>query len=69
MPTSILKYYRHSFVVELAQKYNIEITKEQAEAYFDELQNIELDTTALDKVAGGGCYMYKTCPVDCKIIT
>ena len=56
-------------LIELAQKHNIEITKEQAEAYLDELQNIELDTKALDKVAGGDCYMYKTCATDCKIIT
>lgn len=36
------------------------LTKEEAEAYMDELDDIELDEKALDKVAGGGCYS------DCK---
>ncbi len=42
-------------LIELAKKAGIEITKEQAEAYFNELQNIELDNIKLDAVAGGGC--------------
>ena len=32
------------------------LTKEEAEAYMDELDDIELDEKALDKVAGGNCY-------------
>ena len=40
-------------LVELAKKAGIEITKEQAEAYMSELQNVELDQEALEKVAGG----------------
>jgi|GEM_PF-6999054 len=40
-------------LVELAKKAGIAITKEQAEAYMTELQNIELDHEALEKVAGG----------------
>ncbi len=43
-------------LIELAKKYNIEITKEQAEAYLAELENVELDEKALDAVAGGRCY-------------
>ena len=41
-------------LIELAKKAGIEITKEQAEAYMDELQNIELDEKTLNAVAGGG---------------
>ena len=48
-------------LIELAKKYSIEITKEQAEAYLAELENVELDEKALDAVAGGICYD-KTCP-------
>ena len=40
-------------LIELAKKYDIEITKEQAEAYLDELHNVELGENALDKIAGG----------------
>ena len=44
-------------LMELAKKNSIELTKEQAEAYLAELENVELDEAALDKVAGGqGCY-------------
>jgi len=40
-------------LIELAKKGGLEITKEQAEAYLDELQNVELDNDELKKVAGG----------------
>lgn len=40
-------------LVELAKKAGIAITKEEAEAYMAELQNIELDHETLEKVAGG----------------
>ena len=40
-------------LVELARKYDIEITKEQAKAYLDELQDAELTPEALEKIAGG----------------
>ena len=43
-------------LIALAKKEGIAITKAEAEAYLDELQNIELDINALDKVAGGGSY-------------
>ena len=40
-------------LIELAKKAGIEITKAEAEAYLDELQDFELDPETLDKVAGG----------------
>ena len=40
-------------LIELAKKAAIELTKDQAEAYLAELQDIELDPKTLDKVAGG----------------
>ncbi len=41
-------------LVALAQASGVTLTKEEAEAYLAELDNIELDEKALDKVAGGG---------------
>ena len=53
-------------LVALAKKEGIAITKAEAEAYLDELQNIELDINALDKVAGGACYHVGFgCNTDC----
>ena len=43
-------------LVALAKTEGMEITKAEAEAYLAELDNIELDSDSLDKVAGGGCY-------------
>ena len=40
-------------LVAMAKTQGIEITKAEAEAYLDELQNIELDEKTLDEVAGG----------------
>ena len=34
----------------------IDLTKEEAEAYFAELEDVELDSDALKQVAGGGLY-------------
>ena len=42
-------------LIELAKTEDIELTKEQAEAYLAQLQDVELDTENLDKVAGGNC--------------
>jgi predicted DNA-binding protein len=40
-----------------AEANGITLTKEEAEAYLAEMDNMELDEEALDKVAGGGtCY-------------
>ena len=40
-------------LVALAKAEGYDITKEQAEAYLDEMENRELDRKDLDKVAGG----------------
>ena len=40
-------------LIELAKKAGVELTTEQAKAYLDELENIELDEAALEKIAGG----------------
>ena len=40
-------------LIELAKEEGIELTLEQAKAYLDELQDVELDPETLDKVAGG----------------
>ena len=48
-------------LIALAEAEGFEITKAEAEAYLAELENVELDTTELDKIAGGGCYMVKYC--------
>ena len=44
-------------LIALAESEGFEFTKEEAEAYLAELDNIELDNIELDKVAGGFCYM------------
>ena len=40
----------------LAKAEGFELTKEEAEAYLSEMDNMELDQQALDEVAGGGGY-------------
>ena len=52
-------------LIALAKIKGIEITKAEAESYLAELDNIELDSKVLDKVAGGYniCENYgKACP-------
>jgi len=49
-------------LIALAKKEGIEITKEQAEAYLEELENVELDQETLDKVAGGKTHRSHDCP-------
>ena len=41
----------------LAKTEGIEITKAEAESFLAELDNFELDSKALDKIAGGSKYM------------
>lgn len=42
----------------LAKTEGIELTKEEAEAYLAEISDVELDSEALTRVAGGeSCYM------------
>ena len=40
----------------LAKAEGFTLTKEEAEAYMAEMDNMELDEDALDNVAGGMCY-------------
>ena len=43
-------------LIALAKDNGIDITREEAQAYLDELDNMELDTDTLAHVAGGkGC--------------
>ena len=45
-------------LVELAKNAGLELTEAEAESYLAELEDFELDSKALDKIAGGGsCYM------------
>ena len=43
-------------LIALANSEGIELTKEEAEAYLAELEDFELDSDTLQKVAGGGIY-------------
>ena len=52
-------------LIALAKAEGVEITKEEAEAYLEELADVELDSEKLKNVAGGGCYAdcpSYTCP-------
>ena len=40
----------------LAKAGGVELTKEEAEAYMAEMEDVELDSDALKQVAGGMCY-------------
>ena len=43
-------------LIELAKVVGVELTKEEAEAYMAEMEDVELDSDALKQVAGGLCY-------------
>ena len=43
-------------LMKMAKSVGVELTKEEADAYLMELSDFELDSEALTKVAGGGCY-------------
>ena len=43
-------------LIALANSEGIELTKEEAEAYVAELEDFDLDSDVLQKVAGGGVY-------------
>ena len=51
-------------LIALAKTEGIEITLEQAEAYLEELQDVELNQETLDKVAGGSGKTHRShdCP-------
>ena len=48
----------------LAKAGGFDITKEEAEAYFSELSDVELDGDVLKSVAGGHDYFCWHCPTD-----
>ena len=43
-------------LVELAKSEGIDLTLDEAQAYLDEMEDIELDRQQLKAVAGGSCY-------------
>ena len=43
-------------LMELAKAGGVELTKEEAEAYMAEMEDVELDSDMLKQVAGGMCY-------------
>ena len=51
-------------LIALAKAEGKEITKEEAEAYLAEMDDMELDAEVLGKVAGGGCYSDLSGPWD-----
>ena len=48
-----------------AKAVGYELTKDEADAYLTELSDFELDSEALTKVAGGGCYTECNSNNDC----
>lgn len=48
-------------LIALAKSEGIVLTREEAEAYMAELNDVELDASALKKVAGGDCYAVDGC--------
>ena len=48
----------------LARSEGFDITKDEAEAYFAELSDVELDSGVLKNVAGGHDYFCWHCPTD-----
>ena len=48
-------------LIAFAKSEGIELTQEEAEAYLAELEDVELDETLLEHVAGGQCYNRKEC--------
>ena len=48
-------------LIALAKEENVELTKEEAEAYLIELNDAEIDEAMLRKVAGGDCYAVDGC--------
>ena len=52
-------------LIALAKTSGMEITKDEAEAYLADLEDFELDSEHLEKIAGGGqgnCWMKKERP-------
>ena len=49
-------------LMKLAKEHGIELTKEQAEAYLAEIDDIDLDSEELKNVAGGSSYCKANTP-------
>ena len=48
---------KNELTKELVEKaVQCDLTQEEAEAYMSEIDDLELDSTQLRSVAGGGCY-------------
>ena len=53
-------------LIALAKTEGYEITKDEAQAYLEEAENVELDSSTLEKIAGGDCYEVGFgCATDC----
>ena len=53
-------------LIALAKTEGYEITMDEAQAYLEEAENVELDSSALEKIAGGDCYEVGFgCATDC----
>ena len=53
-------------LIYLAKTEGYEITRDEAQAYLAEAEDVELDISTLEKVAGGDCYEVGFgCSTDC----
>ena len=43
-------------LVKLAKENGVELTVQEAEVYLSEIEDIDLDSSQMKKVAGGACY-------------
>ena len=48
-------------LMEMAKAVGVELTKEEAEAYMAEIEDMELDSESLKNVAGGYCHRTTPC--------
>lgn len=48
-------------LMELAKSEGVELTKEEADAYMAEMEDMELDSESLKNVAGGYCHRTTPC--------
>ena len=44
-------------LMKLAEEHGVKITKEEAEAFLAEIEDVDLDSNELKKVAGGGTWL------------
>ena len=48
-------------LMEMAKAVGVELTKEEAEAYLAEIEDMELDSESLKNVSGGYCHRTTPC--------